>query len=44
MASVARSDPGFAGRLEAMREAARTGSLEGSVPIEDIVPGWPGRE
>jgi hypothetical protein len=44
LTAVAQSDPGFAGRLEAMREAVRTGSLEGSVPIEDIVPGWPGRE
>jgi hypothetical protein len=43
LTAVSQSDPGFAGRLETMREAVRTGSLDGSVPIEDIVPGWPGR-
>jgi hypothetical protein len=26
-----------------VREAVRTGSLEGSVPIEEIVPDWPAR-
>lgn len=43
LTATAHSDPGFAARLAAMRESARTGSLEGSVPIEDIIPGWPGR-
>ena len=42
-AATAYSEPGFGARLEAVREAARTGSLEGSVPIEDIVPDWPDR-
>jgi hypothetical protein len=43
LSAVAYSDPGFEERLQAVREAVRTGSLEGSVPIEDIVPGWPAR-
>lgn len=30
-------------RLGSVREAVRTGSLEGSVPIEEIVPDWPAR-
>jgi hypothetical protein len=42
LTAAAHSDPGFAGRLAAAREAVRTGSLEGSVPIEDAIPGWPG--
>jgi hypothetical protein len=42
LTATAHSDPGFAGRLAAMREAVRTGSLEGSVPVEDAIPGWPG--
>jgi hypothetical protein len=33
--------PGFGERLQAVQEAVRVGSLEGSVPIEEIVPGWP---
>jgi hypothetical protein len=41
--AIARSDPGFETRLERVREAARTGSTEGMVPIEDIVPDWPER-
>jgi hypothetical protein len=40
LTAVAQSDPGFAGRLEAVREAVRSGSLDSSVPIEDVVPGW----
>lgn len=43
LTATAHSDPGFAGRLAAIREAVRMGSLEGSVPIEDAIPGWPGR-
>jgi hypothetical protein len=43
LAAASQSDPGFADRLAAVREAVREGSLEGSVPIEDVVPGWPGR-
>ena len=42
LTAVAHSDPGFADRLAAVREAVRAGSLEGSIPIEDAVPGWPG--
>jgi hypothetical protein len=42
LTAVAQSDSGFAGRLAAVQEAVRVGSLEGSVPIEDAVPGWPG--
>jgi hypothetical protein len=42
LTAVAHSDPGFAGRLAAMREAVQSGSLEGSTPIEDAVPGWSG--
>lgn len=39
--AAAFSAPGFEERLQAVQEAVRTGSLEGSVPIEEIVPGWP---
>jgi hypothetical protein len=41
--AVAFSAPGFEERLQAVHEAVRTGSLEGSVSIEEIVPGWPDR-
>jgi hypothetical protein len=40
---AAFSAPGFDERLQAVHEVVRTGSLEGSVPIEEIVPGWPDR-
>ncbi len=43
LTAVAQSDPGFAERLAAVQEAVRTGSLAGSVPIEEVVPGWHGR-
>lgn len=43
LTAAAYSDPGFGERLGAVREAVRTGSLEGSVPIEEIVPGWHSR-
>jgi len=43
LTAVAQSDPGFADRLSAVREAVQTGSLAGSVPIEDIVPDWQSR-
>ena len=43
LVAVAQSDPGFADRLAAVREASRTGSVESSVSAEDVVPGWPGR-
>lgn len=42
LTAVAQSDPGFAGRLAAVREAVQSGSLEGATPIEAAVPGWPG--
>jgi Family of unknown function (DUF6247) len=35
LTAVAHSDPGFAGRLAAVREAVQSGTLEGSTPIED---------
>jgi hypothetical protein len=34
------SEPGFEDRLGRFREAVRADSLEGSVPIEEIVPDW----
>jgi hypothetical protein len=40
LTATAQSDPGFADRLEAVREAVRSGNLDSSVPIEDVVPGW----
>ena len=40
LTAAAQSDQGFADRLAAVREAVRTGSLESSVPIDDVVPGW----
>jgi Family of unknown function (DUF6247) len=43
LTAVAFSDPGFEARLARVREAVRTGSLEGSVPVEEIVPDWPAR-
>jgi hypothetical protein len=43
LTAAAHSDPGFADRLAGVREAVRTGSLDGSVPIKDAVPGWPRR-
>jgi len=43
LSGAAFSAPGFEERLQAVQEAVRTGSLEGSVPVEEIVPGWPDR-
>jgi hypothetical protein len=40
LTAVAQSDPGFEGRLRAVREAVRSGSTESSVPAEDVIPGW----
>jgi Family of unknown function (DUF6247) len=40
LTAVAQSDPGFPERLAEVQEAVRTGSLAGSVPIEEVVPGW----
>jgi hypothetical protein len=39
LGAAAYSAPGFEERLQAVHEAVRTGSLEGPVPIEEIVPG-----
>lgn len=39
--AAARSDPGFEGRLRAVREAAAAGGSAGSARAEDVVPGWP---
>jgi Family of unknown function (DUF6247) len=36
---VAYSDPGYEARLQAMREAVRTGRRDGT-PIEEVVPDW----
>ena len=41
LTALAHSDPGLEERLRAVRQAA--GSVEGSTPIEQIVPGWPDR-
>jgi hypothetical protein len=43
LTAVAHSDPGFEARLAQVREAVRTGSQEGTVPIEDVIPDWPDR-
>ena len=43
LTAAAYSAPGFEARLGSVREAVRTGNLEGSVPIEEIVPDWPAR-
>jgi hypothetical protein len=37
--AVAYSDPGYAGRLAAIRAAVRSGRRDGT-PIEDVVPDW----
>jgi hypothetical protein len=39
LAAVATSDPGYETRLQAVRDAVRTGSRTGT-PIEEIVPDW----
>jgi hypothetical protein len=36
--AVAYSDPGYESRLQAMRDAMRTGQR--GTPIEEIVPDW----
>lgn len=43
LTAAAYSEPDFEARLGGVREAVRTGSLDGSVPIEEIVPDWPAR-
>jgi hypothetical protein len=37
--AVAYSDPGYEGRLQAVRDAARAGRRNGT-PIEELVPDW----
>jgi hypothetical protein len=41
LTAAAYSEPGFESRLASVRGAVRSGSLEGSVAIEEIVPDWP---
>ena len=43
LTAAACAEPGFDARLTDMREAVRSGSLEGSMPIEDVIPDWPDR-
>ena len=43
LSAAAYSAPGFGERLQAVQEAVQVGSLERSVPIEEVVPGWPDR-
>jgi hypothetical protein len=42
--AAAYSDPGYESRLQAVRDAMGTGSLEGAVPIQEVVPGWGRRQ
>ena len=41
LTAAAYTAPGFGRRFASVREAVRTGSLEGAVPIEQVVPDWP---
>jgi Family of unknown function (DUF6247) len=41
LTAAAYSEPGFDRRLASVREAVQSSSLEGSVAIEEVVPGWP---
>jgi hypothetical protein len=43
LTAASYSEPSFEGRLGRFREAVQVGNLEGSVPIEEIVPDWSGR-
>ena len=43
LTAAACSEPGFEACLASAREAVLAGSLEGSAPIEKIVPDWPAR-
>ncbi len=43
LTATAYSEPGFEARLGGVREAVVASSLEGTVPIEEIVPDWPAR-
>ncbi|MFB4301217.1 DUF6247 family protein [Actinomadura sp. NTSP31] len=44
LAAAAMADPAFAESVDQVREAARTGDLDGAVPIEDLVPDWSERQ
>ena len=41
LTAVAQSDPGLAERLAAVRAAVASGSLDGTVPAGEVLPGWP---
>jgi len=43
LTAAACTEPGFDARLADMQEAVRSGSLGGSVLIEDVVPDWAAR-
>ncbi len=43
LSAAAYSALGFGERLQAVQEAVRAGRLDGSVPIEEVVPGRPDR-
>jgi Family of unknown function (DUF6247) len=38
--AVAYAEAGYETRLRDVRDAVRTGSMEGAAPIEEVVPGW----
>jgi hypothetical protein len=40
LTAAAQSDPGFAERLAAVRAAVASGSLDGTVPAGEVLPGW----
>jgi hypothetical protein len=43
LSAAAYSEPGFEARLASVRESVLADSVEGTVPIEEIVPNWPAR-
>ena len=43
LSAAAYSEPGFEARLASVRESVLADSVEGTVPIEEIVPDWPAR-
>ena len=43
LTAAAYAEPGFEDRLANVREAVRVGSMEGSVPVDEIVPDWADR-
>jgi len=43
LTAAAYSEPGFDARLAGVQESVLARGLEGSVPIEEIVPDWPAR-